>query len=125
MVKATSMWLRHASAAVLLLAGAQQAAAHAAVLSSIPAANAQLAAGQALAIELRFNSRIDAKRSRLVLMGPDKGAKMALALSADARPDVLAATLPGLGAGHYRLHWQVLSIDGHMTQGDIPFAVAP
>jgi hypothetical protein len=29
-----------------------------------------------------------------------------------------------LAPGRYRLHWQTLSPDGHITQGDIPFAVS-
>jgi methionine-rich copper-binding protein CopC len=28
-----------------------------------------------------------------------------------------------LAAGGYVLRWQVLAIDGHITRGDIPFAV--
>jgi len=37
--------------------------------------------------------------------------------------DVVAADVSDLGPGHYDLKWQVLASDGHMTQGDIPFAV--
>ena len=40
-------------------------------------------------------------------------------------PDSLWTTIPELDPGNYRLHWQVLAGDGHITQGDIPFTVAP
>lgn len=39
-------------------------------------------------------------------------------------PDSLSATVPQLSPGNYKLHWQVLANDGHITQGDIPFRVA-
>jgi len=40
-------------------------------------------------------------------------------------PDTLAATVGELAPRAYRLRWQVLAIDGHITRGDIPFTVAP
>jgi methionine-rich copper-binding protein CopC len=33
--------------------------------------------------------------------------------------------MDGLGSGAYRLRWQVLAVEGHITRGDIPFTVAP
>jgi methionine-rich copper-binding protein CopC len=36
---------------------------------------------------------------------------------------MLAALVSGLAPGQYRLRWQVLAIDGHLTRGDIPFTV--
>ncbi|HTO79647.1 MAG TPA: copper resistance protein CopC, partial [Methylocystis sp.] len=46
------------------------AAAHAIVVASSPAQGQRLAQGECK-IELRFNSRIDRARSRLVLLRPD------------------------------------------------------
>jgi methionine-rich copper-binding protein CopC len=40
-----------------------------------------------------------------------------------AAPDVIGARAAGLPPGAYRLRWQVLAIDGHITRGDIPFRV--
>jgi methionine-rich copper-binding protein CopC len=48
-----------------------------------------------------------------------------LTLAPSDGPDTLAATVDRLGSGHYRLRWQVLAVDGHITRGDIPFTVAP
>jgi copper resistance protein C len=98
------------------------AAAHAIVIASKPGVDATVA-GASLPIELRFNSRIDHQRSRLTLFGPD-GAPATLPLGAETAPDLLTTQASGLAAGTYRLHWQVLSVDGHITRGDIPFKVS-
>jgi len=38
---------------------------------------------------------------------------------------LLTLPLPVLPAGHYRVVWRVLSVDGHVTEGDFRFDVAP
>jgi copper resistance protein C len=38
---------------------------------------------------------------------------------------VLRVSLPPLPAGTYRVHWRVLSVDTHVTQGDFTFKVVP
>src|SRR4051794_12627322 len=95
--------------------------AHAIVLDSRPAPN-ELVAGPDVPIELRFNSRIDRKRSRLTLDRPGAGS-VPVALLDGEKPDRLEASLAGVAPGEYRLKWQVLSIDGHITRGEIPFRV--
>lgn len=97
--------------------------AHAIIVESAPAAGATLHRA-ALPILLRFNSRIDRERSRLMLLGAD-GAAVTLKLEPSAGPDTLAAEADGLAPGRYRLRWQVLGIDGHITRGDIPFEIVP
>lgn len=112
-------------AAFSLIAGAAllplPAAAHAVIVSSDPAVDA-VVRPPTLPVMLRFNSRIDRERSRLTLLRPD-GSSEPVALATDGRPDTLAAKLDGLAPGRYRLRWQVLAIDGHISRGDIPFAV--
>ena len=102
---------------------AAAAAAHAIVIAAQPDVDA-VVAGAALPIELRFNSRIDRERSRLTLIAPD-GSTAILPLKSDAPPDLLTSSASGLKPGAYRLRWQVLSVDGHITRGDIPFTVRP
>ena len=92
---------------LLLLAAPQQAAAHAIIVSSQPASGATIGK-DAVAIRLRFNSRIDHARSRLKLLAAD-GAEQALTPVADAPPDELTAEAKALAPGAWRLHWQVLS----------------
>lgn len=97
------------------------AQAHAIVLSSAPRPG-QAVSGEELSIEIRFNSRIDAERSQLKLFRID-GDAATLPATDITSPDTLRAKATGLEPGAYRLHWQTLSPDGHITQGDIPFSV--
>ena len=97
--------------------------AHAVIIKSDPAAGARVH-GPRVDFRLQYNSRIDPKRSRLVLDLPD-GRRRSLSIRPDDSLDTLAAGATGLSPGSYRLHWQVLSVDGHITRGDIPFDVAP
>lgn len=102
--------------------GAVAARGHAIVVSSQPAANA-VVHGTTVEVVVRFNSRIDPIRSRLLLVRAD-GTATTLELKDTPSPDTLAATVGELASGSYRLRWQVLAIDGHITRGDIPFTVA-
>jgi len=97
------------------------AAAHAIIVSADPAVDAVVRA-PSLPVTLRFNSRIDRERSRLTLLRSD-GSSQPVPLARAGSPDTLAAKIDGLAPGRYRLRWQVLAIDGHITRGDIPFAV--
>jgi copper resistance protein C len=118
-------FIRRLALVVMMTAGpvllAHPASAHAVIIDSIPAVDAVVAAGDA-DVTLRFNSRIDHERSRLTLVTAD-GATTSLTIAPDSAPDVVAAKMTGLVAGQYRLRWQVLAIDGHMTRGDIRFSV--
>ena len=106
-----------------LASGPAPAAAHAIIVAAEPAVDAVLHSSS-VPVRLRFNSRIDRERSRLTLVRPD-GSTAPLALSSATGPDSLAAVIEGLVPGRYRLRWQVLAVDGHITRGDIPFVMAP
>ncbi|HJU23521.1 MAG TPA: copper resistance CopC family protein [Casimicrobiaceae bacterium] len=97
------------------------ALAHAVVLASQPTAGAVVASGE-LRITLRFSSRVDAMRSRLRLIPPN-GVE-AVVPFADGGPGIVSARVRVDAPGRWILRWQVLSIDGHVTRGDVPFAVA-
>ncbi|WP_034996975.1 copper resistance CopC family protein [Beijerinckia mobilis] len=99
----------------------QRALPHAIVLNSSPAINA-VVTGESVAIHLHFNSRIDHARSKLTLYAPD-GTQGNISLSADSPADDLNTEVKALTPGAWRLRWQVLSTDGHITRGDIPFTV--
>jgi copper resistance protein C len=113
--------------AVSLFAGvtmfwmARSAMAHAILLESSPSLNSTVAS-PSIPIKLRFNVRIDATRSRLTLVKPDASTE-SLAISKDAPADTLASQAQGLNPGEYRIRWQVLASDGHITRGEIPFQV--
>jgi len=99
------------------------AAAHAVLLESSPPLKSAVS-GPDVPIKLRFNVRIDALRSRLTLVRPD-GSAQALEISKQTPADTISAEATGLSAGAYRLRWQVLASDGHITRGEIPFTVTP
>jgi copper resistance protein C len=96
------------------------ALAHAHLLSSTPAANAAVH-GPEVAIELRFNSRVDARHSVLTLVASD-GHTEALTTDNENGESNLNAHAT-LKPGSYMLRWQALSTDGHITRGEIPFSV--
>jgi methionine-rich copper-binding protein CopC len=100
---------------------AHTAIAHAILLDSSPAINSTVA-GPGIPIKLRFNVRIDATRSRLTLVKPDASTQ-SLAITKDAPADTLASQAQDLNPGEYRIRWQVLASDGHITRGEIPFQV--
>ncbi len=108
-------------ASAILFALAQIAAAHAILLESSPALNSSVV-GPNIPITLRFNVRIDASRSRLTLVSPDATAQT-LALDKDTKPDTVTSRAHNLKPGDYRIRWQVLASDGHITRGEIPFKV--
>jgi len=108
-------------ALALTCVAGREIAAHALVVESSPTVDGSVR-GPEIEIALRFNSRLDHERSRLTLNGPD-GANRQLAISSTSAPDMLRATASGLRPGTYKLRWQVLAIDGHITRGDIPFRV--
>lgn len=106
--------------ALAVMLAAAPAFAHAILTASTPPAGATVA-GPAVEFTLRFNSLIDRERSRLVVISADKSEQ---ALPIDDASDAHVLTTAGrLAPGAYRLRWQVLSVDGHITRGDLPFTV--
>jgi copper resistance protein C len=91
---------------------------HAILLSTSPASN-EVVHGAAVQVQLRFNARIDAVRSRLVLALPGGGER--LLSTNQPSPDILTSEVSGLAPGLYLLRWQVLAEDGHITRGLVPF----
>jgi methionine-rich copper-binding protein CopC len=105
-----------------LIGPSRLAIAHAVLVEATPAADSAIA-GPDVTVKLRFNVRIDRSRSRLTLALPD-GKTTALKITDEGAPETLSARATGLGPGAYRLRWQVLAADGHITRGDIPFLVS-
>jgi methionine-rich copper-binding protein CopC len=97
------------------------AQAHAIIVAAQPAMNAVVPPGD-IAIRLEFNSRIDSERSGLRLQRPD-GTEAPVTLTPGNPPGVLAARARADASGRWTLHWQVLSLDGHITRGEVSFAV--
>lgn len=107
--------------AVALAIAPEIARAHAIVVSALPAMNATVAPGH-VEIRLDFNGRIDQYRSRLRLRRPD-GTPAEVAFVPNAAPNVLAGRAEATMPGDWKLDWQVLSLDGHITRGEVIFSV--
>ncbi len=105
--------------AVLLLGGIIEG--HAVLKESQPAANSKVT-GPDVPIMLKYNVRVDAKLSKLQLLNPDNSTSD-LKIDPQGSPDTLNAKGTGLKPGLYKIRWQVLAPDGHITRGEIPFTV--
>lgn len=90
-------------------------------MESKPKINATVK-GPDVPIWLRYNVRIDGKRSRLQLTGPD-GANIPVEAIKQSAPDILESRVGGLKPGEYKLQWKVLASDGHMSAGEVDFTV--
>lgn len=116
---------RIAGLAVLILAAGLlhpgPADAHAIVLESVPAPGAEIP-GPTLDVMVQFNNRVDPARSQLILERPD-GSAAPLAIQPQRSEDRLEAVVEDLAPGGYTLIWQVLSVDGHVTRGTLPFSI--
>jgi methionine-rich copper-binding protein CopC len=111
-----------APALLAVLFFVSQAAAHAILVDSTPAPLGHVPAGH-IDLTFRYNSRIDAGRSKLTLKRPDDSTQRLPVMPAD-KPDLLRAALD-LQPGAYVVSWQVLATDGHITRGSVPFTVDP
>jgi methionine-rich copper-binding protein CopC len=107
--------------AVLLALNPKLALAHAVLVSSTPQKNAAVS-GPDITFSLKYNSRVDGAHSSLSLLRPDGSIERIQALSQPAA-DTLTASGHKLSKGAYVLRWQVVSSDGHITRGEIPFQV--
>jgi copper resistance protein C len=105
-----------------IVLAAPPALAHAIIVESTPEVGAVLHAGT-VDVRLRFNSRIDRRRSRLTVLDAI-GKETPVRLDDGTPADVITAHVSRLSPGEYRLRWQVLALDGHITRGDIPFSVS-
>lgn len=114
---------RTAGAGGLVLLAAAAAWGHAALVRSSPARRATLAAAPER-VQLWFNEPVEPRFSTVSVWDAagrqvDRG---------DARvepgePTRLVVGLPSLGPGSYRVRFRVLSVDGHVVEGEFPFTV--
>ncbi len=109
---------------LLLLAGSPAAFAHATLVRSTPADQA-IVHSHEIDMALEYNSRIEASRCTVTLTDI-AGKKIPLQREHSAKPSELKAAARNLKEkdGPYRIHWQVLASDGHITRGDVAFTVS-
>jgi methionine-rich copper-binding protein CopC len=102
----------------MILAG--PAFGHAKLRSTLPAADAQLAAAPK-SLTLTFNESV--RLAVLSVAAGDREIPVAVDRSAPAAPQVTIA-LPALMPGYYQVRWSVLAADdGHASQGTFSFTI--
>ncbi|RDK04655.1 copper homeostasis periplasmic binding protein CopC [Paraburkholderia lacunae] len=114
--------LRALALGAAALALTSTAFAHAHLVSSEPAANAEVAAPAEVTIH--FTEPLEPAFSKIALSDAS-GKAVAPAASQVDRSDakVLHLALPSLAAGRYTVHWTAVATDGHRTQGNFAFTV--
>src|SRR5436305_2531465 len=78
--------------------------------------------GPNVAFRLRFNGKIDRKRSKLTLLGSD-GTEKTLSILGGTSSDVLTCKANGLKDRCFGLRWQVRASGGRITRGQVQFRV--
>jgi methionine-rich copper-binding protein CopC len=117
--------LRAAALLAALFLAPPPVLAHARLARSQPAARAQIAQGPPR-VYLWFSEPIEARFSTATVEGPG-GARVD---RGDPRvdsddPTRLSVGLPALAPASYVIRYRVLSVDGHVVEGEIPFEVRP
>jgi methionine-rich copper-binding protein CopC len=112
-----------AIAALLSLAGAVAAYAHAHLERAVPAAGATETTAPS-EVMLHFSEKLEPKFSTAVV----KDAAGLQVDKRDARVDeadrtTLRVSLPPLGPGQYKVEWRVISVDTHASKGDYGFRI--
>lgn len=108
-------------ASLLTLGTGTDLAAHALLLESVPKAEESVLAP--VRIVLKFNSRIEARLSSILLVGGPRNTRLLLLMPEAPAADTLVYSLPELTPGPYRAEWKVLSVDGHINEGVVRFTV--
>jgi len=112
-----------AAIAIAVLAPAPRVFAHAALVSSVPAANAVLESGPPT-IELAFDEAVDPRLSDIELYGQDaKLIPTGTPQAGSGGEATVQASVPKIGDGVYVVVWRVPSVDGHVVDGVFTFQV--
>ncbi len=126
MSQKSSSLCRILATSAVLVAGlmSQQALAHAHLKTETPAADTTLKASPT-ELSLGFSEGIEPSFSKVMLKGPDKKVVKtgALALAANDNTQAIVPLTTPLGAGKYTVSWNVVSVDGHKTEGQYSFTV--
>jgi copper resistance protein C len=104
----------------LLLAGIDGAAAHASLDRASPRVGTTVSAAPH-EVTLWFTQKLEAAFS--AVMVTDGSGQRVDTGGTRVNGNVMSVTLRGGGAGTYRVHWKVLSVDTHTTEGNFTFRV--
>lgn len=112
-------------ALVVLLFGASAAGAHAFLDHADPRVGSSVRTAPAQ-VRIWFSERLEPAFSSVQVLDATGGRVD----RGDGRVDpadltLLKISVPALPPGTYKVIWRVLSVDGHVTEGDFTFRVAP
>ena len=112
-------------ALTLLVCLPAAATAHAVLVKSTPARRAVVAVTPPR-VELQFNERLEPAYSTLsVWSAANARIDDGKAVVGPDDPRRLSILLPPLTPGRYTVRYRVLSVDGHIVEGTVPFEVRP
>jgi hypothetical protein len=95
--------------------------AHAKLLSTTPAAGAELAAAPKV-LTLDFNESVKLAVLKISLAGKD----LSVPYDGDASAAHVTVPLPALAPGTYQIKWSALTVDdGHVVRGAFSFVIKP
>jgi copper resistance protein C len=113
------------SIAAVACVGAAPAAAHAFLDHALPAVGSTVHESPR-SVRLWFSEQIEPAFSRVsVLDATGKAVDAGDSHVDSSEPSILAASLPVLAPGSYRVKWRVVSVDTHVTEGDFTFDIKP
>jgi len=92
------------------------------LMESYPAVN-EIMDGSATSFALRFDGPVDHQRARFTLIGPMGTRTLRARLNSE--PNTLFTAIGKLPPGDYELDWQARAPSGEISEGRIPFHVAP
>ncbi len=95
--------------------------AHAMLDHAVPAVGATVATAPK-SVELTFTEDVEPAFSTIEIAGPG-GAKVEAKAVEHPQSAVLVLPLPALAPGEYSVHWKVVSVDTHATEGSFRFRV--
>lgn len=113
------------AAAAISIGLAGQAMAHAHLKSAVPAADGTVKSTPS-ELDLTFSEGLNVKFSGVKITGPDKAtAKTGEAMLMNSGTTLMVPVIDKLAPGKYTVEWHVLSTDGHKTNGNYSFTIAP
>lgn len=77
-----------------------------------------------VSVKIWFDGDLEPAFSRIQVFGPDGKEVDAKDSKVDEKgPNLLIVSLSPLGPGKYKVKWEVVSKDGHRTEGDFTFTI--
>lgn len=113
---------RHVAIGTAVVTLGSRSFAHSIITGSEPAAGSTVT-GPMVRIRLVFSSRLDVFRSR-VAMRDASNAQTLIPIVGDDTGVTLNGTFEAPRPGPWQIDWSVLSTDGHIVRGRIPFSIA-